>query len=96
VHIIAATQCPLSAVIPTPIKVNFDSRIGLRTRSAQDSRNILGVKGCETLPAYGQGYYMTAQGMDLYRIPMYDNATTTHLIQHWTQQNRPLSLFRRH
>ena len=62
VHIIAATQCPLSAVIPTPIKVNFDSRVGLRTRSKQDSRNILGVGGCELLPRYGQGYYMTPEG----------------------------------
>ena len=33
VHVVAATQCPLSAVIPTPIKVNFDSRVALRTRS---------------------------------------------------------------
>ena len=63
VHIIAATQCPLSAVIPTPIKVNFDSRVGLRTRSKQDSRNILGLPGCETLPRYGQGYYMTPAGL---------------------------------
>ena len=62
VHIIAAPQCPLSAVIPTPIKVNFDSRVGLRTRSKQDSRNILGVGGCELLPRYGQGYYMTPEG----------------------------------
>lgn len=96
VHIIAATQCPLSAVIPTPIKVNFDSRVGLRTRSKQDSRNILGCTGCECLPSYGQGYYMTTQGIDLYRIPMYDQTTTTALIHHWTRQNRPLSLFHRH
>lgn len=96
VHIIAATQCPLSAVIPTPIKVNFDSRVGLRTRSKQDSRNILGCGGCELLPSYGQGYYMTAQGIELYKIPMYDQTTTNALIKHWTRQNRPLSLFHRH
>lgn len=95
VHIIAATQCPLAAVIPTPIKVNFDSRVGLRTRSRQDSRNILGCGGCELLPSYGQGYYMTAQGIDLYRIPMYDQTTTSTLIHHWTRQNKPLSLFHR-
>ena len=96
VHIIAATQCPLSAVIPTPIKVNFDSRVGLRTRSKQDSRNILGCGGCELLPSYGQGYYMTAQGIELYKIPMYDQTTTSALIQHWTRQNRPLPFFHRH
>lgn len=70
VHVIAATQCPLASVIPTAIKVNFDSRVGLRARSAQDSRNILGEKGCEKLPRYGYGYYMTAEGCELYEIPM--------------------------
>lgn len=89
VHVIAATQCPLSAVIPTPIKVNFDSRIGLRTRSRQDSRNILGVPGCECLPRYGQGYYMTPAGLTLYNIPMYSPAEVQRLINYWKHHSRP-------
>ena len=88
VHVIAATQCPLSAVIPTQIKVNFDSRVGLRTRSAQDSRNILGVKGCECLPRYGQGYYMTPEGLTLYNIPMHPAADIAQIVQYW-QRSRP-------
>lgn len=88
IHIIAATQCPLSAVIPTPIKVNFDSRVGLRTRSKQDSRNILGVGGCELLPRYGQGYYMTPAGLQLYNIPMYSPAEVARLVNYW-QRTRP-------
>lgn len=87
VHIIAATQCPLSAVIPTPIKVNFDSRVGLRTRSKQDSRNILGVSGCELLPRYGQGYYMTPDGLTLYNIPMQDPASVKTMLDYWKRQN---------
>jgi S-DNA-T family DNA segregation ATPase FtsK/SpoIIIE len=83
VHIIAATQCPLSAVIPTPIKVNFDSRVGLRTRSRQDSRNILGVPGCELLPRYGQGYYMTPAGLTLYNIPMYSPQELRDRVNYW-------------
>lgn len=86
VHIIAATQCPLAAVIPTPIKVNFDSRLALRTRSAQDSRNILGVKGCELLPRYGQGYYMTPDGLTLYNIPMQDPASVKTMLDYWKRQ----------
>ena len=82
VHVIAATQCPLSCVIPTPIKVNFDARVGLRTRSAQDSRNILGCTGCELLPRYGQGYYMTAEGIHLYNIPMYEPETIQAMIKY--------------
>lgn len=82
IHVVAATQCPLAAVIPTPIKVNFDSRVALRTRSGQDSRNILGVTGCELLPRYGQGYYMTPDGCKLYNIPMYGNETRN-IIEYW-------------
>lgn len=83
VHIIAATQCPLACVIPTPIKVNFDARVGLRTRSAQDSRNILDVKGCETLPRFGYGYYMTPEGMSLYQIPMIPDRDIEALCSYW-------------
>ena len=50
IHIILCTQCPLREIIPTAIKCNFDSRIALRTATAQDSRNILGIPGAETLP----------------------------------------------
>lgn len=88
VHIIAATQCPLATVIPTPIKVNFDSRVALRTRSAQDSRNILGLTGCELLPRYGQGYYMTPDGLKLYNIPMQPQEDTNALVKYW-QRSRP-------
>lgn len=88
VHVIAATQCPLSAVIPTPIKVNFDSRVALRTRSAQDSRNITGFRGCELLPRYGQGYYMTPEGFKLYNIPMTAPEDIAALVRYWEKQAR--------
>lgn len=88
VHIIAATQCPLATVIPTPIKVNFDSQVALRTRSAQDSRNILGLTGCELLPRYGQGYYMTPDGLKLYNIPMQPQEDINALVKYW-QRSRP-------
>lgn len=84
VHVIACTQCPISAVIPTPIKVNFDARVGLRTRSAQDSRNILSRTGCELLPRYGQGYYMTPEGCNLWNIPMVSDEEIERLVFWWT------------
>ena len=84
VHIIAATQCPLATVIPTAISVNFDARVGLRTRNAQDSRNILGYAGCEQLPRYGQAYYMTPEGITLYNVPMYSDSAISDLVSWWT------------
>lgn len=89
VHIILATQTPIAKVLPTEIKCNFDSRVGLRTRSAQDSRNILGRAGLEDLPRYGQGVYSTPEGEALYRIPYIQDAELERLVTWWTSQNRP-------
>ena len=86
VHVIACTQCPLREVIPTAVKVNFDSRVALRTRSAQDSRNILGFSGCEVLPRYGQGYFMCPEGCSLWNIPMYSKAQLDDLEDYWTSK----------
>ena len=87
IHIIAATQCPLREVIPTAIKVNFDSRVALRTRSAQDSRNLIGFNGCEILPKYGRGYYMTPDFCEVRDMPMYKQSDTQDLITFWQNQN---------
>lgn len=84
IHLICATQCPLAEIIPTKIKVNFDSRVALRTASAQHSRNIIECTGCEQLPQYGQGYYKTAKAMTLYNIPMIPDNEIQRIIAHWT------------
>ena len=84
VHVIAATQCPLSCVISTPIKVNFISKVALRTMCAQDSRNIMGKTGCELLPKYGKGYYITENNEQLYNIPMYTDDELQEVVDYWT------------
>ena len=89
VHVIACTQSPISKVIPTEIKVNFDSRFGLRTRSAQDSRNILGVSGLENLPIYGEGVYMKPRETTLYHIPMIPEEELAARVEWWEAQTRP-------
>ena len=83
IHLIVATQSPIALVLPTEIKCCFDSRVALRTRSAQDSRNILGVKGCESLPRVGRAYYMTPEGISLWEIPMYSDDAVNALIAYW-------------
>ena len=89
VHIVLATQTPISKVLPTEIKCNFDSRVGLRTRSAQDSRNILGETGLEQLPMYGQGIYMTPREETLYNIPMIEDSQLEQLVTFWERQRHP-------
>lgn len=89
VHCIACTQCPLSTVIPTPIRVNFDARVGLRTRSKQDSRNIMDFTGLETLPRYGQCIYMNPEKTVKYNVPMISETEIESIIRYWTRTGPP-------
>ena len=99
VHVVACTQSPVAAVIPTPLKCNFDSRLALRTASAQDSRNIIGARGCEALPnpvierrAYG--YYRRGADTDLYQLPRVDDAERRRVIEYWENARPRRHLFK--
>lgn len=92
IHIILCTQCPLAKVLSTEIKVNFDARVALRTATAQHSRNIMEQSGCELLPQYGQGYYVTPMGTNLYEIPMIPHEELDARIKWWMDQ-KPRGLF---
>lgn len=89
IHLIACSQCPLAVIIPTPIKVNFTGIVGLRTATAQHSRNIIDIKGCELLPDpviehKAQCYYKKGANCTLYNLPMYSPADVQALINYWT------------
>lgn len=66
VHVIAGTQNFLSSVIPTPIKINFTAVCGLQTRNATDSRVLIGMAGCESLPNFK---YNEGKGICIYQTP---------------------------
>lgn len=69
VMLICATQHPLSDVLPTKIKVNFDGIVGLKTMKAQHSRNIIDMNGCESLPEHGKAYYITPKFQGIVNVP---------------------------
>lgn len=90
IHLILATQRPTKDIINGQIKVNMDSRIGLRCPTAQDSRNIINIKGAETLPRYGYGYYLTSNGCNLIQIPMTPPEELAARVRWWmSQTHRP-------
>lgn len=98
IHIVACTQSPVSLVIPTPLKCNFSSRLALRTVCAQDSRNIIGVKGCECFPdpaidhkAFGM--YMRGTTMDVYQLPRIEDSERERIIHHWMTAKPKRRLF---
>lgn len=84
IHVIVTTQCPTTNVIPTAIKVNFDAILGLRTRSAQDSRNIIGENGCEKLPQHGKGYYIKPDGRFVIDIHEPSDEDINAIIEYWS------------
>ena len=100
VTVICATQCTLRSVISTEIKCNFGGRLALRTATAQDSRNIIDMKGAETLPdprTTGKCWGIWRSGADtnLYALPRYDEADRQRIIRYWEQQRPRISLFGR-
>ena len=66
IHVIAATQRPTRDLINGQIAVNIDARVALRCPTAQDSRNIIGVSGAETLPRHGELLYRSPEGLEHY------------------------------
>lgn len=89
IHLILATQRPTRDIITGQIKVNLDSRLALRCPTAQDSRNIINVKGAEFLPRIGRGYYLTPETMQpqLWEIPApVDDAEA--LVRYWNTEGR--------
>lgn len=83
VHLIIGTQRPTREIITGCIKVNFDCKIALRTATAQDSRNIIGVNGAENLPRYGAGIIARPGGIACYELPIISPAP---LVDYWTSR----------
>lgn len=89
IHSWIATQNVITKVIDSRIKCNIDSRIGLRTRSKQESRNIIDMSGLETLPRYGKAYYMTPETSGFIQIPMIPETEINKLINHYNRNKKP-------
>lgn len=74
IHLIACTQNVLAVTIPTVLKCNFSTIMGLRTASRAQSRYLIDAPGCELLPdpkREGKGYAYIRDGADLYKELVY-------------------------
>ena len=89
VHVIACSQNILAQTIPTPLKCNFSTILGLRTCNAQQSRFLISAPGCEMLPdpiREGKGYGYLRDGADLEKLMIYKypEEDTEAVIRWWT------------
>lgn len=74
VHLIACSQNIMAQTIPTVLRCNFSTILGLRTCNAQQSRFLINTNGCEMLPnpkREGKGYGYVRDGADLEKILIY-------------------------
>lgn len=87
VHVIACSQNIMAQTIPTVLRCNFSTILGLRTCNAQQSRFLINTSGCEMLPdpkREGKGYGFIRDGADLEKLLVYkypDDVTES--ILHW-------------
>lgn len=89
VHLIACTQNVMAVTIPTVLKCNFSTIIGLRTATRQQSRMLIDAPGCETLPnpkTEGISYGFVRDGADLSKLKIfkYPDQYIQSLIRWWT------------
>ena len=74
VHVIACSQNVMAQTIPTVLKCNFNTIVGLRTATAAQSRYLISATGCEMLPdpkREGRGYGYVRDGADLEKKYIY-------------------------
>lgn len=88
VHCIGATQCLLSSVLPTQIRVNFPAVVCLRTATKQQSRFIVDKTGAETFPdpkteGKALGYYRTGADIKQFQVYAVPDAEQARLRSWW-------------
>lgn len=89
VHLIACSQNVMAVTIPTVLKCNFSTVLGLRTATRSQSRYLIDAPGCESLPdpkTEGVGYGLLRDGANLekFTIRMYPDSTLDDLLSWWT------------
>lgn len=89
VHVIACSQNIMAATIPTVLKCNFPTILGLRTANKQQSRYLISESGCESLPdpkREGVGYGYLRDGADLLKLKIhkYSDTEIDNLVRYWT------------
>lgn len=70
IHVVGATQdVSRTTGIPAELQKNFSVCIGLRCKSANDSRQIIGEAGCEKLPKYGEALVSYSMHTERVKVP---------------------------
>lgn len=86
VHVISATQNPSRSSgggLPSIVSQNCTASVCLRTRSAIESRQTVGISGAENLPIHGEGLYWNPSGIERVAIPMTPDKDIKERVNYW-------------
>ena len=83
IHVIACTQAPSRKVLPAEIMLNFTARFGLACVSAIESKQIVGIAGCEELPNHGGCIYRYKRELRAVKLPYVKKEDVQPLIDYW-------------
>ena len=85
VILLVGTQRTTRDTLSGMIATNFSVKLGLRTITAQDSRNIIQTKGCEDLPKCGKGILQIDGINKEIDIPFVDDRRISGRVDYWNR-----------
>lgn len=83
IHLIACTQNPNAKTIPANIVDCYTCRFGLKCLREVQSRQIVGVRGCEELPKHGETIAVIDGSIGHYALPYVTEDQINKLIEYW-------------
>ena len=88
VHLIACSQNVMAQTIPTVLRCNFNSILGLRTATKSQSRYLIAETGCELLPdpkkaGTSFGYFRSGADLEKIEFYMYPDSDIRRLVSWW-------------
>lgn len=86
VHLIACTQNPNAKTIPANIVDCYTCRFGLHCMRGVQSRQIVGIGGCEFLPKHGETIAAIDGQLGKHKLPYVTEADITPLLRYWTSR----------
>ena len=86
VHIIASTQNPNARTIPANIVDCYTCRFGLKCMRGVQSRQIVGIGGCEFLPKHGETIAAIDGQLGKHKLPYVTEADIKPLLRYWTSR----------
>lgn len=89
VHLLMATQDPSRKGCPSALQVNCTCLIGIKCRDGMQSRQIIGMSGCENLPRHGTAF-MVDGASEVYSLPisLLPDGALEERIEYWMDRSK--------